>query len=287
MSKVTLGQLKDKLARVQSYDNYIAAVCPFHEDSKPSLLVWKDGWFKCQACGVTGNWDKLYRKLSGWDASKVILEATIFRGPKLPTNLKDLEIVMDEAHEALIKFDQFSWYLENRGVAGRIEPCRLGWWDGWYTIPIYGPHHELQGAMLRANTAIQQATGNRFTHPEGQKNMMYCPDWYLYEKSRAVAVVYGMFDALAVSDLRFAVVTPTSGKDSFKAEWLDACRKRIVIFPDEGEYSAAMELAAKLGWRASVYKMDYPEDVKDPCGFLETGKRDQLATILGSALGGE
>jgi len=285
MSKITFGQLKDMLERVQSYGTYLAAVCPFHEDSKPSLLVWADGFFRCQACGVSGNFDRLYRKLLGWDASKVLKESTSFKGPKLPTELDELEAVLSEAHEALLKFDQFTWYLKNRGVEGRIEPCRLGWWEGWYTIPIYDSHHALQGAMLRANSTIQEATGQRFIHPEGQKNMMYCPDWYLYSKAKSVGVVFGMFDALAVSDLRFPVVTSTSGKDSFKAEWLEDCRKRIVIFPDEGEYDSAMKLAGKLGWRAEVYKIDYPDGVKDPAGFLETDRRNDLFNILGSTLG--
>lgn len=287
-SKVTFGQLRNLLKNAQTYSaGYMGAVCPFHDDSKPSLMVYPDGWFKCLACGVSGNFDKLYRKLLGWDASRVVREATSYAGPKLPhiDCIDDVEAVASEAHEALLKFDQLQWYLKNRGVDGRIEPCRLGWWDGWYTVPVYDAHHSFQGMMLRANSTIQQATGNRFTHPEGQRSLMYCPDWQLYHKSKRLAIVFGMFDALALSDLRFPVVTTTSGKDSFKPEWLDDYRRPIVIFPDEGEYSSAMVLAGKLGWRASVYKMDYPEGVKDPCGYLETDRRSELATILGSALG--
>lgn len=285
MSKITFGQLRDMLERVQSYENYMAAICPFHEDEKPSLLVFKDGWFRCLACGVSGGYEKLHRKLLGWDASRVVREATAFSGPTLPRDLNELEIIISEAHEALLKFDQFQWYLKNRGVAGRIESCRLGWWNGWYTIPIFDPHMALKGAVLRANSTIQQATGQRFLQPPGQRGMMYCPNWHLYNTRKALAVVFGMFDALAVSDLSYAVVTSTSGKDSFKAEWLDGWRKRIVIFPDDGEYDSAMKLANSLGWRAEVCKIAYPDDVKDPAGFLETGRRDHLNAVLGSSLG--
>jgi len=285
MSKITFGELRDRLDRVQTYDNYMAAICPFHEDSKPSLLVFKDGWFRCLACGASGSFDKLYRKLVGWDASQQVREATSFSDPNLPSDLSELEIVISEAHEALLKFDQFRWYLKNRGVDGRIEICRLGWWNGWYTIPIFNPHMELQGAVLRANATIQQATGQRFAQPHGQKGMMYNPSWNTYNNRKTLAIVFGMFDALAVSDLGYAVVTSTSGKDSFHAEWLDEWRKKIVIFPDEGEYDTAMKLANKLGWRAEVAKIDYPDGVKDPCGFLETDRRSQLNILLASNLG--
>lgn len=287
MSKVSFSQVKELLSGVQSYDTYIAAICPFHDDNKPSLMVYRDGWFRCVAggCGVSGNLDKLHRKLLGWDASTVVREATAFRGPQLPTGLDELEVVVLEAHEALLKFDQFQWYLKNRGVEGRIEPCKLGWYNGWYTIPIYDDHHALQGLMLRANSTIQEGTDQRFRHPTGQKNMMYCPDWYLLKNNKSLAIVFGMFDALAVSDLRFAVVTPTSGDQAFNPEWLDDYRKEIVIFPDEGAYSDAMKLAGKLGWRARVVKMDYPLGVKDPAGYLETNRREELHTILASHLG--
>lgn len=269
----------------QTYDNYMAGICPFHEDNKPSLLVFKDGWFRCLACGVSGNYDKLWRKLQGWDASKVVKEATSFSGVQLPSNLEELEVVLGEAHEALMKFDQFRWYLKNRGVENRIEICRLGWLNGWYTIPIYNQQMKVTGAVARANTTIQEATGQRFMQPPGQRAQMYCPSWPYYESRKTLAVVFGMFDALAISDLGFAVVTSTAGKDSFKPEWLDGWRKKIVIIPDEGEYSSAMKLADKLGWRATVYKVDYPEDVKDPCGFLETDRRHSLQSILASAIG--
>jgi hypothetical protein len=284
-SSVTLDMLKDKLLKVSSYEGYVAAVCPFHEDSRPSMLIWEDGkFFKCQSCGVSGSFEKLWRKLLGWDSSRVVAEATNFKGPRLPSDLAQLSVVINEAHESLLQFDQFQWYLKNRGVEGRIEACRIGFWDGWYSIPIYDEEHHLQGAMFRANATIQKGTGQRFIHPDGQLNLMYCPDWRLLRTAKAVAVVFGMFDALALSDLRFAVVTSTSGKDSFKPEWLDSVRKPIYVIPDKGEETSAITLAGKLGWRGHVLKLEYPDDIKDPDGYLENNKRDQLIAQIGGYL---
>lgn len=284
MSKITLEQLKDKLEGVQSYGHYFACRCVFHDDTRPSLMVYKDGFFRCSACGVSGNFDKLWRKLQGWDISKPVKEATSFHTPLLPTTLPELEVVVGEAHEALMKFDTFQWYLKNRGVEGRIEVCQLGWWNSWVTIPVFDEHHALQGVVLRASSAIQHATGQRFAQPLGQKGMMYVPDWHLFNHGKAVAVVFGMFDALALSDLRLPVCTSTSGKGSFKAEWLDNVRKPIYIIPDLGEEDAAMKLAGQLGWRGNVVRLPYPVDCKDPAGYLETGRRDQLLSLIGGLL---
>jgi hypothetical protein len=285
MAKVSFEQVKDLLGNCQSYEKYAAAICPFHEDQKPSLLVFKDGWFKCQACGQTGDFDKLYRKLLGWDASKSFKEVTSFHGPRLPRSLAELEVVVGESHDSLLQFDQFQWYLRRRGVENRIESCRLGWLNGWYVIPIYDKYRQLQGAMLRANAAIQASTGQRFSHPQGQKNMMYCPDWRLLETRKSVAVVFGMFDALALSDLRFAVVTATNGDLGFDPSWLDSVRKPIYVIPDKGGEHAAINLASKLGWRGKVKYLDYPDDIKDPDGYLETERRELLQTSLLGELG--
>ena len=114
--------------------------------------------------------------------------------------------------------------------------------------------------------------------------MMYCPDWALARSAPALAVVYGLFDALALSDLRFPVVTPTSGKGNMSPEWLEEFRKPIYIIPDKGEEGTALYLSSKLGWRGHVLLIDYPDDVKDPAGFLEVGKPNLLVSAVGGAL---
>lgn len=283
---VTYEQLRDMLPGARSYAEYVAGLCPFHDDKHPSLLLFRDGFFKCLGCGVVGNYDKLYRKLRGYDASKVVPVEEAYRPPLLPTDLSEQEELTENAHLALVHFEQLRWYIQNRGVAGRIEACRLGWYKGWYTIPIYSPHGEYQGMVARAGTSIQKVSGMRFIQPKGQSPMMYSPDWRLMETSNAIAFVFGMFDALALSDLRFAVATSIGGKDSFDPRWLNRFRKPIYIIPDRGEESTAHRIAGKLGWRAKVLRLNYPPDIKDPCGYLETNRREALIGAVGGVLSG-
>jgi hypothetical protein len=283
---VTYEQLRDMLPGARSYTGYVSGLCPFHEDTHPSLLLFEDGFFKCLGCGVVGNYEKLYRKLRGHDASRVVAVEEQFSAPPLPTDLQEQEELVERAHYALTNFEQLRWYLENRGVAGRIETCNLGWYKGWYVIPIYSRYNEYKGMVLRAGTEIQKVSGMRFVQPHGQKAMMYCPDWRLMETAKAIGFVFGLFDALALSDLRFAVATSIGGKDSFDPLWLEPFRKPIVVIPDRGEEDTAMKVAGRLGWRASVLKIPYPPEIKDPAGYLEINQRQALISAVGGALGG-
>lgn len=34
-----------------------AALCPFHNEKTPSLVLWKNGTFRCFSCGAKGRWE--------------------------------------------------------------------------------------------------------------------------------------------------------------------------------------------------------------------------------------
>lgn len=273
---IKIEQILSRLEQVKPHDNsrYYSAICPFHDDTKPSLLVYRDNWFRCLACGAVGDYERLWRAINGNPIRPIPQEKEI--GENYETQKYD-ETFAYHAHQSLLKFRYiFGWYLRLRGVENRIESCRLGWWNGWYTIPVYDEKDRYEGIILRAGKHVQEATGLRYFCPKKQPPLFYVPDWYLLKISPVIFVVYGMFDALALSAMRYPVCTTTSGKDSFNPLWLERFRKLIVVLPDKGEEEAARKLAASLGWRGKVQKLNYPEDIKDPAGFLEIGKPDLL-----------
>src|SRR5690554_243289 len=51
------------LPGARRYARYVAAICPFHMDSRPSLLVYPDG-FRCTACGARGSLSRLWQQAS-------------------------------------------------------------------------------------------------------------------------------------------------------------------------------------------------------------------------------
>ena len=267
---------------------YLHMACPFHGDDQPSLLAFRDGWFRCQSdeCQQTGRLDKLYTKLV--DPNTVTFghgERAKSRPPYLPhvEDRRGIERLIWDAHDVLMRNDGFRWYLKLRGVSDRVETARLGWYEGWITIPIFSSDQEVLGVYLRATGLTERLTGLRFTQPTGQKPMLYCPDWALLRQSGTLFVVFGVMDALALSSLRYPVMTTSGGSKSFNPEWLEDMRRKIVILPDAtGDDEAARRLAAGLGWRGRVVNLPYDDEVQDPADYLrrEVGRRDELERLL-------
>jgi DNA primase len=268
----------EKLSGVCEYADYSAAICPSHPDTKPSLLVFKDGHFRCLACGFHGTYHKLLEKLEGWVAPPIIEYRKDYY--KLPTDMDELEILVDDANRFLLShLDPLGNYLTRRKISGRIKPQNLGYWNGWYTIPIYSERKQFLGVVLRAGTHIQNETGARFHIPHGQPALLYVPDWKLVNESEYLVVVFGMVDALALCDIGVPACTSTSGKDSTKAEMFDKFRKKIIILPDKDEEHTALRLVSGLGWRGSVSQIPYPSDCKDPADLIQNGYEEIIFGI--------
>lgn len=254
----------------------ILGKCVFHDDSNPSLLVFKDGYFKCLGCNKYGTWETLWNKLQGQPVS-VQAERTIWQTPKIAN--ENLEEVCYQAHEDLLQFSSYQWYLKMRGISERIETAEIGYWYGWYTFPIRDNEGNFKTAVFRAAPHIQEVTGQRYWIPSG-KPTMYVPDWRLIEKSKYIFVVFGIFDALVLNDLRMPVVTSTSGNNTFRPEWLDGYRKRVYIIPDQKEEKVAIKLASALGWRGSPKYLTFPDKCKDPADFYKNDKKEELRVQL-------
>jgi len=284
--RYSLEQVISKLDGVHEYEKYYSALCPFHGDSHPSLLVYKRGWFKCLSCGQTGDLDRLYRRLT--DRGGVVSqkpEKATYTAPSIP--VERAEKYANDAHDILIRNEHtLGWYLRSRRVENRIEAQRLGWWNGWYTIPFYTQEQEFWGMVFRAAPHIQEATQYRFVFPKGQAVGLYVPDWKLVKETDYLIVVFGIFDALSLCDLRYAVATPTGGKGNVYSAMLQEFRKPIYIMPDKGEEDAAIALAGKLGWRGHVIRVDWNMyNAKDPAELHEHEKDIDLRNIIRKYIG--
>ena len=260
------------------HKGYLLLRCPFHDDRQPSLLAFEDGWFRCKGadCSRTGRLEVLYDALvSPGAAPSGRGEQAKSKPPRLPLakDTDEIERLVWEAHDVLMRNENFRWYLQLRGVEDRIETAGLGWYEGWITIPVLTANKQVRGVILRATKLTEKLTGMRFVQPIGQQPMLYCPDWALVNKQNgSLFVVFGMFDALALSSLRLPVVTTTGGSQTFNPAWLDEQRRSIVILPDaEGDDEPARKLSAALGWRGKVVNLQYEKGKEDPAGLFETG----------------
>ena len=277
---LNLDDFLEALGGSKRFDHYVSGLCPFHSDKKPSLLVFEDGWFRCLGCGRVGSHQFLWNAIKRGGPVLTAPERAQWRLPSLPKRKEAVSDFVWGAHQVLVDVPSRGWYLENRGVAGRIIPCKLGWYEGWYTLPQFDSGGALIGVVLRAGPHIQKVSNERFCQPVGQKPTLYVPDWPLLGRSKSLVIVYGMFDALTLAELRVATATTTGGKDKFPKEWLDFWRGPIHILPDEGEEATARKLASELGWRGHVLKMDWPDGCKDANALLVKGHRDLLMATL-------
>lgn len=263
------------LKNSHDYGKYISGVCPFHNDASPSLLVYKDGWFRCLGCNRQGKWASLWNKVKG---QAVNIRPDTTTAWMLPEKISDLDMLVAQAHEDLMKFPSFQWYLQMRGLENRIEPAMLGYYRGWYTIPVFNEDSKLITCVFRSLPHVQEATNVRYFCRE--KPTMYVPDWNRMHRPKQIAVVYGMLDALTLSELRIPVVTTTYGKDTFSASWLDKYRVPVRVIPDAGEEKSALTLSGQLGWRGGVIRLPYPAGVKDPNDYFKTGRKPELLARL-------
>ena len=273
------------MPKAKSFGHYYLGLCPFHDGHNPngSMMVFEDGWFRCLGCNRNGRWQQLWNKLNGQNVVIRPEVGTTFKGPDTRA-FDSLDDMAYQANRDLMKFDSFQWYLKLRGLEDRIDPCNLGYYKGWYTIPVYDRDGEFQTMVFRAASHVQEATGQRYWCPQ-KEAVMYVPDWYLLDSSDYIVVVYGILDALTLSSLRIPVVTTSFGKDSFKAEWLDQHRDFIHVLPDKGEELSAWRLKAKLGWRGKpIIRLNFPNGAKDANDYFQKGLREQLEIELRSIL---
>lgn len=275
MTTVTFDSITSRLEKAVPYERYTMAVCVFHSDSDPSLMVFKDGWFNCLGCGRKGTWNTLWDKLNG---RRVIVTPEPVTSYKPPIQDSNLEDTCYQAHTDLLQFQSLQWYLEMRGIQDRIETNEIGYWKGWYTFPVRNEEGGFETAVLRAAPHVQEVSNIRYWCKSSPT--LYVPNWFRVTTSKYLFVVYGIMDALSLSSLGFPVVTSTAGNNTVNPKWFDRFRVPIYIIPDHGETQQAMDLASYLGWRSKIVNLSFPIGKKDVNGFLEAGQKQDLIAQL-------
>lgn len=274
------------ITEYKEFGHYVMLRCPFHDpDYNPSLMVSEKRYI-CYSCGERGSLDKLHSVITGVPEDKRVIMPSgagkIFPDYEFLDSLDDF---CYDAYKRLLSNSIYQVYLKRRGIESAINTLKLGYADGWYTIPMYDQHGDFQGAVARAGKDKQLSLNKRFTQPHGQHGMLYVPSWNRVKEHDRVYVTYGPIDAISLWVLGYASASPSSGKDSTKPEWFDDIRKKIVFVPDEGEYDTAMKHASKLGWRGKVLNLNYPVGIKDPNDFLQLNEEEYLNEQINSFSG--
>ena len=191
-----LDALSEKLD-CRHYGNYLAAVCVFHEDSRPSLMVYPDT-YRCLSCGAFGKTQDLLNKLSN--------TALLFTKTKRDFNnpfsrwLRNDTVsnVCRKSSLLLTSQPTLGQYLHKRGIA-HPQQFGIGYRDDWYTFPITDASGDTQGAVARANADTNTSISKYVIPHDQDPNLLYIPDWQLINNASQVYLTFGIIDALSLS----------------------------------------------------------------------------------------
>lgn len=276
-----LEDVLDGLEGRRDYSGYTVGLCPFHDDTRPSMRVSEKG-FHCWACGKSGSLKTLAKRLkrgihtpSVSSGQRTRTESNIF---PVYENLAELKNFLLEAHDRLMTTERLMWYLKHRGVESMAVRCLLGWSEEHYTFPIFDVNSGIIGATARVGS--QSKAEHKYLVPSGQPPLLYVPDRSLWSKSNRLYVTFGILDAITLAMLGYAAASPSSGKNSFRPEWLNGDYRHVYFVPDEGEKDDAVYYATKLGWRGNVFCFEYPEGCKDVNDLMMVGQRQVILDRL-------
>jgi DNA primase len=150
-----LDELYEKLTDAHNYGHYLSAICPFHDDARPSLMVYPD-YYRCLSCGATGKTQKLLDKLS--NTISIPKTKPDFRNPwSRWLNTMSLSDILKQSWKTLKSQPSLGNYMYLRGINPTIcAKLGIGYREDWFTIPIRD-EHKIVGAVARANAETNHA----------------------------------------------------------------------------------------------------------------------------------
>ena len=172
-----LDDIYQYLDRAQRYDHYIAALCCFHDDSRPSMFIYPDN-YRCQACNAFGKTSKLLEMLQKKQGVFIAKKPTNFRSPWHNWDEKygDLTDTLKYAHKNLMDHNKTA-YLTKRGInIQTVRKLGLGWLDDWITFPVQNCTGKTIGGIARAGET-NKSEAKYCNYPGMNSQMLYIPDW--------------------------------------------------------------------------------------------------------------
>lgn len=253
-----LDELADVLEFSHKYSHYVTALCPFHDDHKPSFFVYPDKYI-CLSCGAHGKTSALLEKIKpGRNLFAPVKTERYFYNPW--TNWVK-KVGFDRIFEISLKFAP-SQYLVERGIDEITQrELEVGKLENWIIFPIKDENDWIVGGVARAGE--DNPSPHKYMLPAGQApTLLYIPNWDRFMSKNYVFVTFGILDAVTLYLLGYSALSVTTGKHVNPSAF-DTIRKRIIIIPDLGEDVHANILASKLGWRGEVKRLNYPDGAKD------------------------
>ena len=156
-SRIRVSEIVGKRIKLLKRGNEFLAVCPFHNDTKPSLSIVDDkNFYHCFACGAHGDIIKFTMETEGLNFPETVEKLAAIAGLEMPSQTPEMRLrekrrktLKDVNEEACKFYEELLWssvgqdglfYLKNRGLSENvIQKYRLGF--------SLGGRHSLKDAM--------------------------------------------------------------------------------------------------------------------------------------------
>jgi DNA primase len=259
-----LAEIIEYVDDARRYENYITCRCQFHDDSRPSMMIYKDT-YRCLSCGAFGRTETLLAKLSKMPIKPHTKTHDYSPFSGWIKRYNRLGIVLKTANETIKS--KPSVYLRDRGIDHKTQlELSLGLLDNWYTFPIRNADGKIEGAVARRGE--NNTSKSKYVIPAGQSpSLLYAPSWSRILEGKVIFITFGILDSISLYLCGVASMSTTTGKQ-LDPTVLQRIQKHIYIFPDMGEAPEAHKLAASLGWRGHVLSVNYPIGCKDPADLF-------------------
>lgn len=261
----------------------VYALCPFHQDNKPSFAFnVRSGLFICYACGEKGNAKKLLSRLKLDDVPSPTLGDLMSSIDSLATPRVEPKTYPDTWLDRFKLTPEANKYLRSRGLSKQtIADFRLGWNESKQAITI--PLHNRLGECVGVNQRFMFGDV-KYRYPLGFRRQENLYSYHRVEvRPHLLAVTEGCFDALAfwnIATPAVAIYGSSMSKDQNRLVRMLLPRLVVIAMDnDDAGRKAAQQVANQLAGLQTVC-VSVGDEGSDPSSLTSPELSKALRTAL-------